>query len=344
MLEKPDIDEKLILVKLDIEYDVQASKITFLPLGYDVNTAVYHVLDEDGTPYFLKLLKSDFNEIAVLVPKFLQKRGVKAIIAPLEGKSRCLWGNVEDYRMILYPFVAGKNGYECSLTRQQWHEFGAALRRIHTAKVPRDLVERIPHETFSPYYRDTVRSFQELVEHVVFADPVAQQQAALMRSRKKDISILAKRGDELADSLQSRPLKMVLCHSDLHAGNLLLDEEGGLYIVDWDNPLYAPREKDLALIGGCPGWNNPREISLFYQGYRNKKRLQVDLEALAYYRCERAITDIAEFCRQLLLNDEGGSNRDQSYRYSSGQFLPGHEVDLALMTGVNRKNFFSDIF
>jgi spectinomycin phosphotransferase len=125
---------------------------------------------------------------------------------------------------------------------------------------------------------------------------------------------------------------MVLCHADLHAGNLLLAEKGELYIVDWDAPLFAPQEKDLALVGGCPTWNNPLEVAQFYRGYKGEGPLQVDAAALAYYRCERAITDIAEFCGQLLLTDAGGADREQSYNYCAGLFLPGHEIELALAT------------
>jgi len=40
----------------------------------------------------------------------------------------------------------------------------------------------------------------------------------------------------------------------------------------------------------------------------------------------------AAFCSELLLTDKGGEDRDQSYRYFVGQFLPGHEVDIACAT------------
>jgi spectinomycin phosphotransferase len=93
----------------------------------------------------------------------------------------------------------------------------------------------------------------------------------------------------------------------------------------------GPREHDLGLIGGTAGggWSAARTQELFYRGYGDQ---EVNLAALAYYRCERAIQDIAAFCEQLFLSTEGGDDREQAYRWFTGAFLPGHEVELALRT------------
>ena len=39
--------------------------------------------------------------------------------------------------------------------------------------------------------------------------------------------------------------KFVLCHSDIHAGNVLLGGNETIYIVDWDDPIMAPKELSL---------------------------------------------------------------------------------------------------
>ena len=122
-----------------------------------------------------------------------------------------------------------------------------------------------------------------------------------------------------------------MCHSDLHPGNLLICADGALYIVDWDNPILAPKERDLMFIGWGTGdrWHGAREEALFYQGYG---QAAVDRMALAYYRYERIIQDIAAFCEQLLLKVEGGEDREQAFQYLTGQFLPDHEVEIACRT------------
>lgn len=54
--------------------------------------------------------------------------------------------------------------------------------------------------------------------------------------------------------------------------------------------------------------------------------------ALVYYRYERILQDIAEFCKQLLLTSEGGEDREQAYTFITSSFLPGSVVDAAVRT------------
>jgi spectinomycin phosphotransferase len=242
--------------------------------------------------------------------------------------------------MILYPFIEGKNGYEVTLSNPQWVDFGIALKGIHTIRVPAALKRLIPCETYFPRWRESVKKYQSLVKNTTFNDPIAARLAAFMEARRDEISHMVARADQPGLTLASCNLDFVLCHSDIHSGNLLIaendaDEPAALYIVDWDNPIFAPKEHDLTLIGGSYCWNGEREEALFYQGYSaycGSGSPEVNRMALAYYRYERVIQDIAAFCEQLLLTNEGGEDREQSYRYFTGSFLPGHEVELAFKT------------
>jgi spectinomycin phosphotransferase len=337
MLEPPALSEELIRARLWDEYALRAQRLTFLPLGADVNTAVYRV-EVGEADYFLKLRKGDFDEISVSVPHFLHQQGLETIIAPLATRSGQLWALLDDYRMILYPFVAGQDGYARSLSPGQWPAFGSTIRSIHDAGLPTELRRRIPSEDFSPRWRERVRAFQSQVEvtaQAEFNDPIAAQLAAFMRGHRAEITHLVERTEQLAASMHARARPWVLCHGDLHPGNLLLPttDPSALYIVDWDNPIYAPRERDLALVGGTYAWRRAEDGALFYHGYHSVEvdpQVEIDPTALRYYRCERIVVDIAEFCQQLLATTEGGEDRAESYRYFTGIFLPDQELELAL--------------
>ncbi len=327
MLEKPDLQDQLILARLNDEYGLRANRLSFLPLGADVNTAVFRVVMENETAFFLKLRKGAFYEVTVTVPQYLHAQGIQVIIAPLETTSGQPWVRMDDYTMILYPFIEGRNGYKVALSDQQWLDFGAALKGIHATQLPPELARLIPRETYSAHWREMVTTFQVQIEEVRFHDPTAIKTAVFMKSRRDEITYMVVRADQLGHQLQGRTLDMVLCHSDIHPGNLLLGVNDSLYIVDWDNPIFAPKERDLMLIGGCGTWNNAREENLFYQGYRQN---ELDHMALAYYRYERIIQDIAAYCEQLLLTEAGGEDREQSFTYFSSQFLPHKEVEIAI--------------
>ena len=329
MLEKPDVQDERIAACLRDEYGLRARQVTFLPLGVDLNAAVYRVAADDETPYFVKLRRGVFDEICVALPRFLCDQGIAQIIAPLATRTGQLWAGLGAFRLILYPFVEGHNGYEVDLSERHWGEFGAALKRIHTAAVPPALIRRIQQETYSPQWREIVKTFLERVEHDASEDPVAVKSAALLKARRNEILDLVGRAERLAQALLARSPEFILCHSDIHAGNILIDANDAFYIVDWDNPILAPKERDLMFIGGGQGFGGhtaQEEETLFYRGYG---QTQINPIALAYYRYERIIEDIAVYCEQLLLTDEGGQDREQSLRYLTSNFLPNGTIEIA---------------
>jgi spectinomycin phosphotransferase len=327
MLEKPDLPDETIIACLRDVYGLGVAQIAFLPLGADVNTAVYRVLAEDGASYFLKLRGGAFDELVVAIPQFLGGQGMGTIIAPIPTRERDLWARVDRFTMILYPFVEGQNGFDAHVSDRHWIELGVALKRMHTAVVPPSLRQRIPQETFASHWRDRVKTFQARVEDTPFADPVAARLAAFMQTKRDLIHDLVGRAERLARALQTRPLVYVLCHADIHAANILVGSNDGLYIVDWDTLVLAPKERDLMFVGAGLGiGDTAQQQALFYQGYG---QTGIDPMALAYYRYERIIQDIAAFCEQLLLTDEGGADREQALGYVVSSFLPNHVVERA---------------
>jgi spectinomycin phosphotransferase len=330
MLEKPDIPEKLLISHLQEEYDLRVIESTFLPLGADLGAAVYRVVTDDGTAYFLKLRKG-FDEIIVTIPLFLKTQGIQAIIVPFETKSGGRWTDFGDFKMILYPFIDGKDGFEMELTGHHRRSLGMSLKGIHTAQVPPELKRLIPQETFSPQWRESVKTFQMQVENNAFDDPTAAKLAEFMNSKRDEITRLVERTEQLTSELQSKPLEFVLCHTDIHGGNILISDNDELYIVDWDNPILAPKERDLMFIGGGIDeiWKSEREEAVFYEGYGET---EINIAALAYYRFERIIEDLVAFCEQLLLTDEGGADREQAYGWFTSNFEPGNTIEIAEKT------------
>src|SRR5262249_6620329 len=160
-----------------------------------------------------------------------------------------------------------------------------------------------------------------------FVEPVAAKLAAFLRTRHDEIAELVERADQLGRALLARSPDYVLSHSDLHANNVLIDADSALYLVDWENLIFAPKERDLMFIGAGVGgrWHRPHEAALFYRGYG---QTEIDPTALAYYRYERIVEDIADFCEQLLLSDAGGADRERGLRKLVEAFLPNNVVDI----------------
>jgi len=335
MLEKPDIPDELIIFQLQEDYRLHVVELTFLPIGADLRTAVYRVLSDDGTAYFLKLRKK-FEEVIVRIPLFLKDNGIQEIIAPLETKSKRPWADFGEYKMILYPFIEGKDGFEVDLMDHHRQSLGAALSRIHSVQVPPELKRLVKKETFSSGWREDMKSYQVRIEKDIFSDPTAVKLATFIRSKQNEITHLIDRSEQLASDLQSKAWELALCHSDIHGGNILISNTGELYIVDWDDPILAPKERDLMFIGGGIDdlWKSEQEQAMFYQGYG---KTEIDLKALAYYRYERIVEDLVVICEQLLLTDEGGADRERSYGWFRSNFEPGGTIEIAEKTDKSLK-------
>jgi spectinomycin phosphotransferase len=178
-----------------------------------------------------------------------------------------------------------------------------------------------------------MKSFLLQAEDKTFVDPTAAKLAAFIKSKRNEINRLIERASTLASDLQSRPMEFALCHTDIHGGNILISDTGDLYIVDWDDPLLAPKERDLMFIGGGIDniWKTKREEAIFYDGYGTT---EIDIAALAYYRYERVIEDLVVNCEQILSSDEGGADREQAYRWFISNFESGSTIEIADRTSL----------
>jgi spectinomycin phosphotransferase len=329
MLEKPDIQDERIVRCVQEEYGLVVAEIVFLPLGADQNTAVYRLATKDGTPCFVKLRQGTFDRLAVMLPRFLYEQGITQVIPPLATRTDQLWTGLGAFEVILYPFVEGRDCYQVDLSDRHWVEFGAALKKVHTVTLPPGLKALVERERYSARWREIVQGHLVHLGDRNLNDPVAADLASFLQDKRQQILELVDRAERLARSLQARPRPFVLCHSDVHAGNILIGSDDALYIVDWDNPILAAKERDLMYAGGAQGFTghtSEQEKTLFYEGYG---QTEIDAAALAYYRYERIIEDIAVYCDQLFQTTEGGRDREQSLRYLKSNFLPGGTIEIA---------------
>jgi spectinomycin phosphotransferase len=329
MLEKPVLTDEEIIDCLQVEFGLVVENLSFLPLGADLNTAVYRAVTDDKTAFFVKLRRGDFKEASITVPNYLAGSGIKQVIPSLTTQTGKLWADLNPFKVILYPFVEGRNGFARKLSNQQWVEFGAALKQFHVSHFPSAITNGIERENFSSQWRDTVKRYLERIEKEVFTEPVAVDLANFLKSKIDETLELIQRAGQFAQALRKQDPENILCHADIHGWNLLIDNNGALYIVDWDTLVFAPKERDLMFIGGGlgnSGYTPQEEEAMFYQGYGQTEINQI---AIGYYRCERIIEDLAVYCEQIFLSDDGGEDRREALENVKSNFLPGGTIEVA---------------
>ena len=329
MLTKPDIADDTIRACLHADFGLRVGQVTFLPIGW-VNNAAYRVTDESGSVYFLKLRRGNSDETAVAVPAFLHAQGIRQVMAPLAA-AQGLSVQAHGFTWVLYPYFEGKSGFAAALSQAQWIALGESMQAIHATPLPTALAARIPKEDFAPRWRNRVKAFDAQVAEGRFDDPIAASLAAFWRAKRDEIASMVARAEQLALVMQKRAVPLTICHADLHAGNVLVGGEDAIAIVDWDEPILAPKERDLMFIGGGVGgtWNDEQEANWFYQGYG---AAEVDLFALSYYRYERIVVDIAEYAARIFGMQGSAEEREEGLEELVSQFSPNNVVEIAHRT------------
>lgn len=326
--------ENIIKQALKIHYGIEVSKIALLPLGADMNASVYKAQAHNQSPYLVKIKRGYPHDISAIITELLRNAGIqqiKPIVKTTNGQATQLVG---DFTMMVSPFVDGQDGFSRALTADQWYGLGKVMRQIHEINVPPSIQPKIRREFYSSKWRQAVRALYPLIESESTGDISAVNFLTFIKKHKATINRLVDRAEQLAQKVQDESSPFVLCHSDIHGGNVLLGEKDTLYILDWDDPIMAPKERDLMFIGGGIGniWNKPYEEKLFYKGYG---RTEVNMTLLSYYRHERIVEDIADYGQKLLLTTEGGQDRFKWYKEFIDQFEPQGVVDIAFKTNEN---------
>jgi spectinomycin phosphotransferase len=159
--------------------------------------------------------------------------------------------------------------------------------------------------------------------------------ARFWRERREQIHLLADRADDLGRRLAATSPPLLLCHADIHTANLLIDAGGKIWVVDWDEVVLAPRERDLMFVAGggiSDRWVGRQDEEHFFQGYGP---VELDPPALAYYRYAWAVSDIGAYGEQVFLRpDLGPIDRKESAEILKGLFKPGEIVEKALASGT----------
>jgi spectinomycin phosphotransferase len=310
-------------------YGIEINSFEELKLGADKDTHTYKI-GNGNTKYFLKIRSGCFNTLSIVIPNFLaEEKNIENIIKPIKTLDGKLYIRYSSFHICLYPFVMGNDCWNYNFSEVQWNIFGNVLYSIHNADFPTNILNKLPKENYGSQSRKYVHNMLTKIE---------ERKEILI---KEYIEFLTKRKDiiyKLIDNAEnkSKEVKMLqqnncVCHGDIHAGNIMVSEDGKLFLVDWDTIIYSPKERDLMFIGGGIGnkWNTIDEIRNFYKGYKNS---MINEEIVSYYRFERIIKDIEEYDYQLIAPSTNRTDKINIVNILESQFDKDNVVDMAFKT------------
>ncbi|HEY0638994.1 MAG TPA: aminoglycoside phosphotransferase family protein [Pseudonocardiaceae bacterium] len=310
MLDEPELDIATVAAYVRQGWGLDVT-LRFLPIGYDAAAWAYEATAA-GERYFVKLRRGAPGP-GPAVARYLRDGGLAAVLAPLPTRAGPPYHQAGGWSLLLHPFVDGDDAWRDGLTDEQWTEFGAFLGALHATPPPPGVA--LPRETYEAPAVAFVRAHEPEP-----AEGVRAEFAAAWRSHLDATLALADRVERLGRAAAAAAPPPVLCHADAHGANLMIEPSGRLHVVDWDEVVLAPRERDLLFVLG-PAFGErpptPAQLDRFRRGYG---ALDADPVVLGFLRDRRVLDDIAEFARGVARPDASEESRRGDLRWFRRQF------------------------
>lgn len=309
MISAPNIDEAKLKTTLEILYGINISQLIFIPRGE--SSWGYKVETKDNN-YFLKLYKNKYpflKEAAELTYMLYYEGDIAEIVHALKSKNGKAVNTFENYPFILSNYIVGKEVAEQKLIDSQIEELGGILGRIHNST---SLIGDYPKkETFESKDKDNFfKVLMRIKQHKPGENDFQKQFIDLLMPLEDRIIQEFESLKNLKEVLVKKQLTFVICHSDTTQGNILIGDDGKLYLIDWDTPLLAPKERDLLFF--------TYNLQSFMKGYTSiVGQTKLDEDAKQFYIHEWNVQEIADLGNKILFQ----TNSDEQNKHDLAELI-----------------------
>lgn len=305
--------------------------VSAAPVGFGADPAarLWRATTADGHAYAVKL-SGGGNPAGLVVTAQLARRGVPGIAAPLTTRDGRLNAVHDGCRLTVVPWVSDDRASAGGMRPAHWRRYGALLAAAHAVPLTDELAglprEDHTHAAIGAAVRETDRRLRAVGDA---ADRWAREVAGHWRAAAADTARLLDRLDRLGAELRGRPAELVVCHGDPHLGNVLLGPDGEVWLIDWDDAVLAPRERDLMFVlGGGPvfAFDSRLDEAAFLAGYGP---VEPDPVRLAYHLGVRALDDLWSWSAEAADAGRPEADRVRALRIMEGLLSPSGLLSLA---------------
>lgn len=283
----PPIDTLRAWVREDFGLDVMG--LVVVGHGADETAELWRGVATDGRAYAVKL-SGGGTPAGLVLTGYLAACGVPGVAPPLRAVGGQPWARRGGRRLSVVPWLSDHRALAGGMTRAHWTAYGDLLAAVHATTVTSELAAQLPREVHS--HEHTRSAVDEL--QAALRSPADALASSFVDEWRRDgagarVSALLEHADRLGPLLRSRDAPAVICHGDPHLGNLLVGEGNSVWLVDWDDAVLAPRERDLMfLLDGVLAFApvTAEERAWFFDGYGPA---HVETDRLAYHRCVRGV-------------------------------------------------------
>ncbi|MEV0394239.1 aminoglycoside phosphotransferase family protein [Polymorphospora rubra] len=266
--------------------------------GADRGAELFRGTDGAGSGYAVKWTANE-SAAGLVIPEALGALAPGTVADVVPTHDGGLWADVGGRRLSVTRWVTGAPALGGPLRREQWTAYGRLLARLHRLPVDDGLQAAVPAERYDP--GRWVRAFDDADRAVTGvgpgADDIQHRLAEGWTAGRDRLFEVRDRAVALAGVLRRRAdlPAPVPCHADPHLGNVIVTGDTRVVLIDFDDAVLAPPERDLMFVlgGGVLPFAPATTVqqAWFLDGYGG---VDPDPQLLTYYRCTRALEDVAE--------------------------------------------------
>jgi spectinomycin phosphotransferase len=305
------INREALLETVRMAYGLNVTSLEYLGVGM---VSAYKMIGPSGT-YFLKLfpdtpfgreaaarLEGEHALLNALREHDVLER-IPRIVRALDGSTR---SSFDGLTFAVYAFIEGRTlwGREGSVLEP----LAQAVARLHAGAsklLSQPLVLPVAQEDFElPFEADLLHHLSTLEHPPTNARPGVLALRDLMLPRQGELLEKLERAKHFQRITRSRPRQNIVAHTDMHGNNLMLDNEGALWLLDWETARVAPAEHDLWMFHPMLG-----EFLIVYDATLEIPR-ELDADLFGFYIYRRTLEDLAVDV-QNILNGNASDEQDR---------------------------------
>jgi spectinomycin phosphotransferase len=270
-------------------YGFKIDKIMPGPRGF---VALTYIIDTPDARYFAKVIKisrySENIESGLPVLHELREEGIDQINYPVPTSDGRLSVTFDGNMLILYNFIDGEWTFDYN-----FEAYVALLAKIHQAAIHTPLIR----ESFDiSTVLNAMRRYLDDLKNSTYTNQHQHKLQEIINTYRHElIDDMAKAGALIRYLQQSTNIPFILTHGDA-PGNILKADSGKLYLIDWDDMMFAPRERDTWFHVGTN--QASADFLQIYQRYF--PAYQIDARLFAFYLYKRYFEDVEGWCDKIL--------------------------------------------
>jgi spectinomycin phosphotransferase len=317
-------DKSELLEQLSTAYSLPLQSITFFPEGED--SYGYVIASETGEKYFAKASTAVPNSCLQVALLLRHQCNILGIVAPLETLEGTLSVPWQDFRVSLFPFIEGKSRWDLWKIGKDFTDAALSLTAALLATI-HGCTDTIASDslTVAKYdlpLRHELHTVLEAPEKIPARNGYQKRLLEAIAQHRSEILQTLERYDSLGRSASVLRTPFVITHGDPTPGNLIIDAENQLHIIDWDGVSLGPPEKDLVSFTG-------ERFEVVLESYlaerQNRAALHADI--FGFYIYEWTLNEIRDYGTKILFKNS--DTQQNAYDWESLQdYLP---PDQALM-------------